>query len=220
VSASSIHQPVIRVLLADDHEMVRHGLRLLIDSQDDMEVVAEVGTGPLAVERAESLKPTVVVLDISMPELNGLDAARKIAAAAPQVAIVVLSRYSDDGYVQALLGAGARAYVLKQSASAELLTAMRAAAEGRRYLDVALTDRVAGAFLARAAEEPRQISEREEEVLRLVAIGYSNKEIASQLDLSVKTVEVHKANATRKLQLQGRVDIVRYALRQGWLHDA
>ena len=211
---------MIRVLLADDHEIVRHGLKLLIDGQPDMEVVGEVGTGRLAIQQARELHPTVVVLDISMPDVNGMEAAREIAAATPEVAIVALSRYSEDGYVQALLNAGACAYVLKQSASAELLNGMRAAADGRRYLDAALRDRVAGAFLSRHPDaEPKRITERETEVLRLIAIGFSNKEIADQLDLSVKTVEVHKANATRKLALRGRVDIVRYAVRQGWLHD-
>jgi two-component system, NarL family, response regulator NreC len=212
---------VIRVLLADDHETVRHGLKLLIDSQSDMEVVDEVGTGRLAVQQAQALQPTVVILDIAMPDMGGLEAARHIVALAPAVGVVALSRYNEEGYVQALLTAGARAYVLKQSASAELLTAVRAAAEGRRYLDAALSDRIAGAFLTRHAEpaEPKRVSEREKEVLRLIAIGFSNKEIADQLALSVKTIEVHKANATRKLRLRGRVDIVRYAARNGWLHD-
>jgi DNA-binding NarL/FixJ family response regulator len=212
--------PAIRILLADDHETVRHGLKLLIDGQADMVVVGEVGTGRKAVEQARVLAPTVVIMDVSMPEQNGLDAAREIAATLPEVAVVALSRYGDDGYVQAFLAAGARAYVLKQSMSTELLAAVRAAADGRRYLDAALTDRVAGAFLARHVEPPSSITERETEVLRLVAIGFSNKEIAAQLNLSVKTVEVHKANASRKLRLRGRVDIVRYAVRQGWLHDA
>jgi len=212
---------VIRVLLADDHETVRHGLRLLIESQADMEVVGEAGTGRRAVHEAQTLHPTVIVLDIAMPDMNGLDAAREIATRTADVAIVALSRYSEEAYVQALFSAGACAYVLKQSASVELLNAVRAAAEGHRYLDGALSERVAEAFLSRHADErPKRISEREIEVLRLIAIGFSNKEIADQLDLSVKTVEVHKANATRKLDLRGRVDIVRYAIRQGWLHDA
>jgi len=214
---------VIRVLLADDHETVRHGLRLLIDGQPDMVVVGEVSNGRRAIHEAQALRPSVVVLDISMPDVSGLEAAREITALAPGVAIVALSRYSEDGYVQALLSAGARGYVLKQSPSPELLAAVRAVAEGRPYLDAALTDRVAGAYLARhavAEPRPKRISDREAEVLRLIAIGYSNKEIAQHLDISVKTVEVHKANATRKLDLRGRVDIVRYALHQGWLHDA
>ena len=212
---------MIRVLLADDHETVRHGLKLLIESQADMEVVGEAATGRRAVQEARTLHPTVIVLDIAMPDVNGLDAAREIAVVAPEVAIVALTRYNEEAYVQALFGAGACAYVLKQSASVELLNAVRAAAQGRRYLDGALSERVADAFVARHTDEkPKRISEREEEVLRLIAIGFSNKEIADQLDLSVKTVEVHKANATRKLDLRGRVDIVRYAVRQGWLTDA
>ncbi|HJZ75698.1 MAG TPA: response regulator transcription factor [Vicinamibacterales bacterium] len=211
---------MIRVLLADDHETVRHGLRLLIDSQADMQVVGEAGTGRLAVQQAQVLHPTVVVLDIAMPDWNGLDAAREMAVVTPEVAIVALSRYNEEAYVQALLGAGVSAYVLKQSASVELLKAVRAAADGGRYLDGALADRVTDAFLARHDDRPKQTTEREAEVLRLIAIGFSNKEIADRLNLSVKTVEVHKSNATRKLGLRGRVDIVRYAVRQGWLHDA
>jgi two-component system, NarL family, response regulator NreC len=213
---------VIRVLLADDHETVRHGLRLLIQGESDMEVVGEAGNGRLAVNEARALQPDVVVLDVSMPELNGVEAAREITAAVPGVAIVGLTRHSDDAYVQALLAAGAFGYVLKQSASTELLKAVRAAAGGRRYLDASLTERVAGAFIARHASEPKapRATDRELDVLRLVALGYSNKEVASELGLSVKTVEVHKANAMRKLKLRGRVDIVNYAVSRGWLHDA
>jgi DNA-binding NarL/FixJ family response regulator len=216
------HRIVIHVLLADDHETVRHGLKLVIDSQADMKVVGEAGSGRRAVECARQLQPSVVVLDLSMPDGNGLDAARAIGSVAPKAAIVGLTRHSDDGYVQALLTAGARGYVLKQSASSELLKAVRAAAEGRNYLDAALSERVAGTYLARHAARPEtpQVSERENQVLRLTAIGHSNKEIASQLGLSVKTIEVHKANAMRKLTLRGRVDVVRYAVRQGWLQDA
>jgi DNA-binding NarL/FixJ family response regulator len=214
---------VIHVLLADDHETVRHGLKLLIDGQSDMKVVAEVGSGHEAVQRTRAVQPAVVVLDLSMPDGGGLEAAREIAAADARVAIVALTRHNDQGYVQALLGAGVRAYVLKQSSSSELLNAIRAAAAGSRYLDAALADKVTGAFIARhAVAEPvaPRISDREAEVLRLIAVGYSNREIAGRLNLSVKTIEVHKANAMRKLQLRGRVDIVKYAVGRGWLHDA
>lgn len=213
---------MIHVLLADDHETVRHGLKLVIDGQPDMKVIGEAGTGKLAVECARTLQPTVVVLDLSMPDGNGLEAAKAIGSVAPHTAIVGLTRHSDDEYVQAMLAAGARAFVLKQSASTELLNAVRAAAVGHRYLDAALSERVAGAYLSRHGASPQapQVSERENQVLRLTAIGYSNKEIASQLGLSVKTIEVHKANTMRKLSLRGRVDVVRYAVRQGWLSDA
>ena len=214
---------MIRVLLADDHEMVRNGLKLLIDSQPDMEVVDEVGTGRLAVQRAKAIHPTVVVLDVSMPEMNGLDAARAIVSETRGVAVVALTRHSDDAYLQGLLEAGARGFVLKQSPSDELLKAVRAAARGETYLDTSVAARVADAFIARHGSghiPHRRVSERELEVLRLIATGYSNKEIAARLDLSVKTVEVHKANAMRKLDLGGRVDIVRFAILQGWLQDA
>jgi DNA-binding NarL/FixJ family response regulator len=216
----------IRVLLADDHETVRQGLRLLINSQPDMRVVADAGDGRAAVEqlRAIAPRPDVAVLDVSMPEMNGLLATRAMLELSPTLAIVILSRYGDDAYVQALLAAGASGYVLKQSDPSELLRAIRSAAAGNRYLDAALTARVAGAFMSRHARHEMTsapvITQREAEVLRLIAIGHSNKEIGAQLDISVKTVEVHKANAMRKLNLHGRIDIVRYALLQGWLQDA
>jgi len=210
----------IRVLLADDHETVRHGLKLLINGQHDMEVIGEAGDGRAAVERAGSLKPNVAVVDVSMPEMNGLAATKAIRESAPGTAVVALTRYDDEAYVQELLSAGALGYVLKQSPSAELVDAVRAAASGQRYLDRHLVARAAGTMLSsRRRAAPPAITDRETEVLRLMAVGHSNKEIAGTLDLSVKTVEVHKANAMRKLGLTGRTDVVRYALLQGWLRD-
>ena len=211
----------IRVLLAEDHATVRHGLKLLINRQPDMEVVGEAGDGRGAVECAGNLKPNVAVVDIAMPGMNGLAATKAIRESAPTTAVVALTRYDDDAYVQELLNAGASGYVLKQSPSAELVEAVRAAAAGRRYLDRSLAARVAGTMMnphgRRAAPSP--ITDRETEVLRLMALGHSNKEIAAMLDLSVKTIEVHKTNATRKLGLTGRTDVVRYALLQGWLRE-
>lgn len=215
----------IRVLLAEDHDTVRQGLKLLIDAQPDMTVVADVSNGRFALERARTLVPSpeVAVLDVSMPELNGLLATRAMIDLLPGLAIVALTRYSDDAYVQAMFAAGARGYVLKQSNPSELLHGIRAAAAGETYLDSSLKARVADAFVARheraASSRAPRITDRESEVLRLIAVGHSNKEIASQLEISVKTVEVHKANAMRKLNLQGRIDIVRYAALQGWLQD-
>lgn len=210
----------IRVLLADDHETVRHGLRLLIDEQNDMTVVGEAGDGRAAVTRARALAPDVVVLDVSMPEMNGLAATRILRSHRPAPAIVALTRYRDDAYVRELRAAGAAAYVLKQSAPAELLRAIRAAAAGDSYLDAAIAER-GPTTAARESRPPGRptISEREAEVLRMMAVGHSNKEIAAALDLSVKTVEVHKANAMRKLGLRGRIDVVRFAMLQGWLHE-
>jgi DNA-binding NarL/FixJ family response regulator len=207
---------VIRVLLAEDHETVRAGLKLLIDGQPDMVVVGEVGDGEAALAQAPLLQPDVAVLDISMPRMNGLVAARLIRETLPATAVVALTRYNDVAYVRALLEAGASGYVLKQSASVELLDAIRAAARGEQHTDVAL---------ARAAPRPGSpnrptITAREAEVLRLMALGHSNKEIAQTLNIAVKTVEVHKANAMRKLGLSGRIDVIKYAVLQGWLNEA
>ena len=214
----------LRILLADDHVTVRHGLKLLIDSQPDMQVVAEASDGESAVQRAVAFKPNVVVMDISMPGVNGLAATRTLRKLQPTAAIVTLTRHSDDAYLQELLRAGVSGYVLKQSAPTELLQAIRAAAAGGQYLDSALTARVTAGFLGREGRKVSKpgatLSERESEVLRLIASGYSNKEIAAQLAVSVKTVEAHKANAMRKLALNSRIDIVKYALLQGWLHSA
>ena len=213
----------LRIVLADDHATVRQALKLLIDAQEDMQVVGEAGDGRVAIERVEEFKPDVVVMDISMPGLNGLNATRTLKELHPESRVVALTRYSDDAYLQELLRAGVSGYVLKQSPSLELLQAIRAAAAGGQYLDSTVTARVTDRFLSRDATKTRQarptVTEREGEVLRLIARGYSNKEIAADLDLSVKTVEVHKANGMRKLGLRGRIDIVRFAILQGWMQD-
>jgi DNA-binding NarL/FixJ family response regulator len=213
----------LRVLLADDHAIVRQGLKLLIDSQPDMAVVGESADGDGVLNQATALKPDIVVIDISMPGMNGLVATRTLKRAHPGVTIVALTRHDDDTYLEELLRAGASGYVLKQSAPLELLQAIRAVAAGGTYLDPAMSARVAdGLFAGRvevSGKPTAPISERESEVLRLTAIGHSNKEIASQLKISIKTVEVHKANAMRKLGLTGRVDIIRYGVLQGWLYD-
>lgn len=214
--------PPLRIVLADDHVTVRHGLRLIIDGQPDMAVVAEVSDGESAVARTLELKPDVIVMDISMPGMNGLVAARILKQQHSATAIVTLTRHADDAYLEELLRAGAAGYVLKQSAPAELLQAIRAAAAGGQYVDSSLTGRVTASFLTREGRKAAvgTPSERETEVLRLIAAGYSNKEVAAQLSLSVKTVEAHKANAMRKLGLTGRIDIVKYAVLQGWLSNA
>jgi DNA-binding NarL/FixJ family response regulator len=210
----------IRVLLAEDHETVRHGLKLLIDEQADMQVIAEARDGEVAVERVRALNPDVAVLDISMPKINGLVAARQIRASAPDTAIVALTRYSDIAYVNELLAAGAVGYVLKQSASSELLHAIRAAARGEQHVDQTVARPLtASGRTSRAGRSGPVITDRESEVLRLMALGHSNKEIAQALSVAVKTVEVHKANAMRKLGLGGRIDVIRYAVFRGWLTD-
>jgi two-component system response regulator NreC len=213
----------LRILLADDHVTVRQGLKLLIDSEPDMEVIGEAGDGSEAVQKARDLSPDVVVMDISMPGMNGLAATRALKKIQPDAVIVTLTRHGDQAYLQELLRAGVSGYVLKRSAPTELLHAIRAAAAGGQYLDTTLTARVTAALTGKegGANVPvNAVTEREAAVLRLIASGYSNKEIAAQLSLSVKTVEAHKANAMRKLELTGRIDIVKYAILQGWLDNA
>jgi DNA-binding NarL/FixJ family response regulator len=213
-------QKTIRVLLAEDHATVRQGLKLLINGERDMAVVGEAADGAGALDLTASAEPDIVVMDLSMPGMNGLAATRAIKQRHPQVAVVTLTRHGDEAYLKELLRAGVSGYVLKQSASAELLDAIRAAAAGQEYLDSTLG--AGRPFPFRHAGQPAArpaITEREVEVLRRLAWGYSNKEIAAELEISVKTVEVHKANAARKLGLRGRIDIVRYALLQGWLAD-
>jgi len=213
----------LRILLADDHVTVRHGLRLLIDNQPDMQVISEASDGQAAIQNALALKPDVIVMDISMPGMNGLAATRALKKQQPDIAVVTLTRHSDDAYIQELLHAGVSGYVLKQSAPTELIQAIRAAAAGGQYLDSAITARVTAKLLGRAdtvAQSGATLSGREAEVLRMIASGYSNKEVAGRLSLSVKTVEAHKANAMRKLGLSGRIDIMKYAVLQGWLENA
>jgi DNA-binding NarL/FixJ family response regulator len=213
----------LRVFLADDHEVIRDGLRLLVNSQADMECVGEAADGREALARVRELLPDVAVLDISMPALNGLQATERIKECCPGVKVLTLTRHADDGFIQQLLRAGAGGYVLKQSASGVLLDAVRAVAAGGTYLDPSIAGKVVVGF-ARERAKPgaapiEELSEREREVLRQIAWGHSNKEIAAHLELSVKTVEAHKANAMRKLDMKGRTDIVRYALLQGWLRN-
>jgi DNA-binding NarL/FixJ family response regulator len=212
----------IRVLIAEDHETVREGLKLILRSQSDIEVVADVGDGRQALDLTQQLLPDVVLMDISMPGLNGLKATGKLKECCPQVQVVALTRHKDDGYLKQVLRAGASGYVLKQSPPEELIHAIRAVANGGKYLDAAVAGRVMGSFVGRHSVVTNgtvDLSDRESEVLRLIAWGHSNKEIASRLDLSVKTVEVHKANAMKKLGMASRIDIVRYAVLQGWLQD-
>ncbi len=218
--------PTLKIMLAEDHETVREGLRLIINAQADMEVCGEAGDGFAAVKMAQELQPDVIVMDVTMPELNGLQATKKIKQLSPHLKILTMTRHTDDGYLQELLRAGASGYVLKQSASAELLRAIRVVAAGNNYLDPSIAGRVMGGYLGRtsgsssAQTAQSTLTDRESEVLRQIAWGYSNKEIAQRLTLSVKTVEAHKANAMRKLGIGNRIDIVRYAILQGWLEDS
>jgi DNA-binding NarL/FixJ family response regulator len=213
----------LRILLADDHAIVRQGLRLLIDSQPEMTVIGEAADGDAVVAQAQALHPDVVLMDISMPGTNGLVATRRLKQRQPGLVVLVLTRHDEDTFLEELLRAGASGYVLKQSPPPQLLQAIRIVGAGGIYLDPAITARVADGLLDGRQDGARApdgaISDRESEVLRLVAVGHSNKEIADRLTISVKTVEVHKANAMRKLGLTGRVDVIRYGVLQGWLYD-
>ena len=213
----------LRILLAEDHQTVREGIKLLVNAQPDMEVICEVGDGEQAIKEATRLKPDLLVMDISMPTMNGLKATKKLRELLPDIKILTLTRHTDDGYLKQLIGAGANGYVLKQSAPTDLLQAIRTVSAGNAYLDPSLTRKVMGGYVSRAesvrGETKGDLTDREEEVLRLISFGYSNKEIGSRLDVSVKTVEAHKANAMRKLGISSRIDIVRYAILQNWLQD-
>ncbi len=213
----------LKILLAEDHQTVREGIKLLVNAQTDMEVICEVGDGEQAIKEATRLRPDLLVMDISMPTMNGLKATKKLRELLPDIKILTLTRHTDDGYLKQLIGAGANGYVLKQSAPTDLLQAIRTVAAGNAYLDPSLTRKVMGGYVSRAesvrGETKGDLTDREEEVLRLISFGYSNKEIGSRLEVSVKTIEAHKANAMRKLGISSRIDIVRYAILQNWLQD-
>ncbi len=214
----------LRILLVEDHETVRQGLKLLIDREADFVVADEAANGAEAIERGRLQNLDVVVMDLSMPGVSGVVATRKLKELRPDLPVVILTRHADETFLQELLRARASAYVLKQSPHTELFRAIRAVASGQQYIDPALTHHLAAPFVAqerkRAARGLPAVTDREGEVLRWVSRGYSNKEIAGKLDVSTKTIEVHKANAMRKLGLRGRIELLRYALHQGWLHDA
>lgn len=213
----------IRILLAEDHKTVREGIKLLVNAQPDMEVVGEADNGLAVMGLCGELKPNLVLMDISMPELNGLKATKKLKDICQEVKILALTRHTDDGYIQQMIKAGASGYVLKQSAPSELINAIRVVASGKSYLDPTVTQNVVNSFAGTAPAlrgvGTNILSDREVEILRLIAWGYSNKEIAARIDLSVKTVEAHKANAMKKLNMSSRIDIVKFALLQGWLQD-
>jgi DNA-binding NarL/FixJ family response regulator len=211
--------PLVRVVIADDHAVVRDGLRALVDAQPGLRVVGEASDGQEAWVRACELKPDVLLLDISMPGVGGTDAAERIAKDCPSVRVIVLTMHEERGYVTRLLRAGAAGYVLKRTATAELVRAIRTVAAGGTYVDPSL----AGALIAEPSQRPRtgastvDLTAREAEVLRLTARGHSNKEIAAALEISVKTVETHKANGMTKLGVTNRAALVRFALDEGWL---
>lgn len=214
---------MLRVVLADDHEVVRTGLRALVDAAAGMHVVGEAGDGAEAVARARELRPDVVVMDISMPGVDGAQATERIARELPGVRVIALTAHDDRAHLTRLLQAGAAGYVLKRSAADELVRAIRTVGGGGTWVDPVLAGTLLrGTARPFALDRPRAhdtLSEREEEVLRRVAWGESNKQIAEELEISTKTVETYKTRITDKLGLRSRTEMVRYAVQRGWLSE-
>jgi two-component system, NarL family, response regulator NreC len=210
----------IRVLLADDHKMIRAGLRLVLEQQPDLEVVGEADDGREAVAQVKELRPAVVVMDVGMPNLNGIEAAVQIKQAQPETAIVMLSMHSDEGYILRALRAGAAGYILKDSAEADLVAAVRAVAEGKSFFSPKVSKILLEDYMRKLRKTGGEdsydlLSAREREILQLVAEGKSSKEIANLLHLSVYTVETHRGNIMQKLNLRGIPELILYAVRKG-----
>jgi two-component system, NarL family, response regulator NreC len=210
----------IRVLIVDDHAVVRAGLRLVLEREPDFEVVAEAGSADEAVRAARLEKPDVVLLDVVMPGRSGIDAAGEVIEAAKGAKVLVLSMQDDPSYVREAFAAGASGYLLKEGADSELVQAVRQVAEGGRYVHPTLGARLAQAEVEAARRaETDPLSDREREVLRLLALGHTNQEIASRLFISVRTAETHRAHIMQKLRLGTRAELVRYALANGMLDE-
>jgi DNA-binding NarL/FixJ family response regulator len=211
----------LQILIAEDHLTVRAGLKLIVNREADMEVIAEASDGREAIKYVQQLEPDMLLLDVSMPEVNGLVAAANLKRICPDVKILILTRHTEEAYLQELLEAGVDGYVLKQSATSELVRAIRQIAEGKSYLDPHMTKNVVFGFGSKKnklrGDLQGSLTEREAEILRFIALGYSNKEISEKLEISIKTVEAHKSNSLKKLNLETRKDIVKYAIFQGWL---
>jgi two-component system response regulator NreC len=211
----------IRILLADDHTVLRSGLRALLSAQADLEVAGEAADGGEALRLAQTLKPDVVVMDIGMPGVSGIDATARIRRELPSTKVLILSMHDDQGYLRQALRAGASGYVLKKAADTELLAAIRAAARGEVFLDPSLAKGFVEDIVLPKAQEPDipMLSDREREVLHLLARGHTNQQVADRLCIGVKSVETYKARLMEKLGLKGRAELVRYALTHGLLKD-
>jgi len=209
-----VSDQVVKILLADDHTIVRQGLKLILAAHSDLQVIGEAANGREAVELADKLRPDIVLMDVQMPELNGIDATKKMVTANPRVRILVLSMHKEAVYVREILRAGARGYILKDAIDTELVTAIRSVATGDGYISPA----VAGALNDKAKDPNNpidQLSPREREVLLLIADGKTNKEIATKLNLSVYTVDSHRGKIMEKLNLHSAGELVRFAMKNG-----
>lgn len=212
---------VLKILLAEDHRIMREGLKRLIAEQPDMEVVGEADDGMDAWRKATELQPHIVLMDVSMPRLNGAEATLKIKETCPHVKVLALTAHRASAYLTQMLKVGASGYVLKQAAFNELVDAIHTVAKGETYIDHSsrelMSSMSAGNVVRRGESQGKPLSEREIQVMSLVASGFTNKEIANQLAISVKTVETHKANSMEKLDLRSRAEIVDYARFRGWI---
>ena len=206
-----------QVLLADDHAILRAGLAMLVRAQPDLEVVGEAADGIEALEKIRKTKPDVVILDLTMPRMNGFDALREIVRDIPQTKVLVLTMHDDPAYGRSLLAAGALGYVTKKAADRELLTAIRTVREGRQFVDVTQAEDMLPKFAARLPASRELLSQRERQVLALLARGHTHQEVADRLTLSIKTVETYLSRLTSKLGLHRRAELVRYALETGIL---
>ena len=210
----------LRILLADDHTVVRNGLRLILQQQPDFQVVGEASDGREAVRLAESEQPDVVVMDIGMPNLNGIEATRRIVTSRPKTAVAILSMHTDEGYVVRSMKAGVRAYLLKDSAEADLIAAIRAISQGRSFFSPAIRKLLQEDFIRQLEDNEVEdtydlLSTREREILQLAAEGKTNKEMAGALNISLFTVETHRAHILRKLNLHSVPELILYAVRKG-----
>ena len=207
----------IRILLADDHEIVRHGLRRLLETQPNWKICGEAESGRAAVEKARELKPDIVILDHSMPELSGAEAARQILEALPQAEIVILTMHNSEQLLREVLDAGVRGYVLKSDAMCDMVSAVRAVLNHERYLSPGASGVAVEGFLhpATEADPTDRLTPREREIVRLLTKGKSNKEVATALNISIKTVEAHRANIMHKLGMPSFAELVHYAIRRG-----
>ncbi len=210
---------MITIVLADDHQVVRQGLRALLDAEWDCTVIGEAVNGLEAIMLVERLKPNVLIIDLMMPGLNGLEVTRQVSQRIPQTRIVILSMHANEAYVLEALRSGAAAYVLKDARASELVQAVHDVTAGRRYLSSPLSDRAIEAYLLKAQNAPLEpydtLTTREREVLQLAVQGLSNIEAGAHLSISPRTVEIHRANLMRKLSLQTPIDLIKYALRRG-----
>ena len=205
----------IHILLADDHAVVRQGFKMILAAQPDMEIVGEAGNGREALDLAGQLQPDVIVMDVAMPELNGIEATRRIADVSPRSRVLALSMHKDSVYVREILRAGARGYLLKDSIASDLLAAVRAIARGEGYLSPGVSDAVLNDYRRHVTDPIDLLTSREREVLQMIAEGKTNKDIATVLNLSVYTVDAHRGRIMEKLNVHSVTDLVRFAVRCG-----